>query len=64
MTNSQATAIWELCRQGFPLSADEAEESWERGQPFRPDWRIQLSRALRKLIDDCNRQVDGHWEAV
>ena len=29
MTISQAQALWELCRQGLPLSADEAERCWE-----------------------------------
>jgi len=64
MTNTQARAIWELCRQGFPLSADEAEASWQKGQPYRPDWPLKVSRALQQLIEDCNRDTDGHWETI
>lgn len=64
MTNSQARAIWELCRQGFPLSADEAEASWKDGHPYHPDWPLKISRALQRLIEDCNREADGRWETV
>lgn len=64
MTNTQTRAIWELCRQGFPLSADEAEASWENGEPFQPDWPVKTSRALEKLIERCNWETDGHWEPV
>ena len=57
MTNSQLKAVWELCRQGFPLNADEAEQAWEHGRPFRPESPLQLSRTLKQLIDQCNRQA-------
>jgi hypothetical protein len=64
MTNRQTAAVWELCRQGFPLSADEAELSWENGKPFFPDWSIKISRTLARLIEDCNQEAGGSWEAV
>ena len=64
MTNSQANAIWELCRQGFPLSADEAEASWEHGEPFSPDLPLDIPGTLKRLIDDCNQEAGGDWEAV
>ncbi len=35
MTISQSQALWELCRQGLPLSADEAERCWEQGQTYQ-----------------------------
>jgi hypothetical protein len=59
MTIIQSQAIWELCRQGFPLNADEAAERWEKGQAYRPDWRgLRVPRAVAQLIDQSN------WEAA
>jgi hypothetical protein len=64
MTTEQELAIWELCRQGFPLSADDAEASWAQGRSFRPEWRFDLPRNLQRLIEDCNREAEGRWELV
>jgi hypothetical protein len=57
MTNSQAYAIWELCRQGFPLSADEAEDAWEHGHAFCPECPLHIPRTLAHLIARCNREA-------
>jgi hypothetical protein len=57
MTNSQTQAIWELCRQGFPLTADEAEARWTQGETYRLEWNTHVSRTLERLIERCN------WEA-
>jgi hypothetical protein len=59
MTISQELALWELCRQGFPLSAEDAESSWEQGRSFRPDWPLDLPRSLQRLIEDCNQEAEG-----
>lgn len=59
MTIIQSQAIWELCRQGFPLNADEAAERWGNGQTYRPDWRrLRVPRAVAQLIEQSN------WEAA
>ncbi len=58
MTISQSQALWELCRQGFPLTADEAEACWEEGKTFLPDWGAKVSRSLEQLIDRCNEEVE------
>lgn len=57
MTISQAHAIWELCRQGLPLSADEAEKCWEQGKAYRLDEPVKLPREVEGLIDQCNWEV-------
>jgi hypothetical protein len=62
MTNSQELALWELCRQGFPLSAGDAEALWEEGRSFRPDRPLDLPRSLQQLIEDCNREAEGRRE--
>jgi len=54
MTQVQSQAVWELCRQGYPMSADEAERRWSDGQCYRPDHRMQVPRSLRALIEQCN----------
>jgi hypothetical protein len=58
MTASQSQAIWELCRQGFPLSADEAADRWEKGEPYEPDSRVRVTREISRLIECANREVD------
>jgi hypothetical protein len=57
MTFNQSQAVWELCRQGLPLLADDAEEHWENGEPFQIDLPVKLPREFMHLIDCCN------WEA-
>lgn len=57
MTVTQRQAIWELCRQGFPLIAQSAELQWSNGQRFSLDTNIDVARQVRKLIDQCNREL-------
>ncbi|MEA3273882.1 MAG: hypothetical protein U9Q81_00980 [Pseudomonadota bacterium] len=64
MTISQSQAVWELCRQGFPLKADEAAQCWEKGETYEPQWQCRVSREIEYLIDQCNREVDQNIEAV
>ena len=57
MSTHQAQAIWELCREGFPLVAQEAEDRWECGRTYRPDGHLPLSRRVSNLIDQCNWEI-------
>lgn len=58
MTIVQEMAIWELCRQGFPLDADQAESSWEHGKHFGFDGnKLRVPVAVRQLIDRANRET-------
>lgn len=57
MTISQLQAVWELCRQGFPITADEAAERWEKGEVYQPDRSLRVTREIAHLIEQCN------WEA-
>lgn len=57
MTTHQEQAIWELCRQGYPSLADEAEEKWIDGRPCYLDSRIKVSRILGALIDQANYEL-------
>jgi hypothetical protein len=59
MTIMQAQAIWELCRQGFPLDAEDAAEHWEKGQPYLPEQQVKVPRDVERLIDTCNWEVSG-----
>ena len=60
MTISQTQAIWELCRQGFPLTAEEAAEHWEKGETFRPDLQGQkVPREVEHLIEQSNWEIDA-----
>ncbi|MEA3277116.1 MAG: hypothetical protein U9Q81_17880 [Pseudomonadota bacterium] len=58
MTSSQAQAIWELCREGFPLVAYEAETHWQRRDVYAPDRHTNVSRALEHLIERCNWETE------
>jgi hypothetical protein len=60
MTIIQAQAIWELCRQGFPLDADDAAEHWEKGEPYEPDGQMKVPRDVERLIETCNWEISGH----
>lgn len=64
MTISQAQAVWELCRQGFPLTADEAAARWESGETFEPDAQNRLSREAQRLIEQCNWEVSQTQETA
>jgi hypothetical protein len=57
MTSKQSQAIWELCRQGLPLFADEAARQWSRGQTIQLETGVRVGRWVKALIDQCN------WEA-
>jgi hypothetical protein len=57
MTFNQAQAVWELCRQGLPLVADDAEEHWEKGEPFEMHEQLKLSWGVLQLIERCNWEV-------
>lgn len=57
MTISQMEAVWEPCRQGLPLTADEAAARWEKGEVYEPDRRLPVTREIAQLIERCN------WEA-
>jgi hypothetical protein len=57
MNNYQLQAVWELCRQGYPGSADEAESRWSAGETYHPEGQVRLSRWLHNLIDQCNYEV-------
>jgi hypothetical protein len=56
MTIIQAQAIWELCRQGFPLDAEDAAEHWEKGEPYQPEQQLKVPRDVERLIEV------GNWE--
>jgi hypothetical protein len=64
MTISQAQAIWELCRQGFPLTADEAADRWERGEAYEPEQQLPVNREIAQLIDRCNWEIRRDPEAA
>jgi hypothetical protein len=57
MTTSQTQAVWELCRQGLPLLADEATERWNQGQPFELDAELRLARYIKYLISQSNWEL-------
>lgn len=57
MTISQLQTVRELCRQGFPLTADEAAARWERGEIFEPTRKLHVTREIEQLIDRCNWEV-------
>ncbi len=63
MTTNQSLAIWELCRQGLPLAADEAAEHWTQGLLFEPPSGVRISRALEAIIEQCNWEVSQLEEA-
>lgn len=57
MTRIQSQAVWELCRQGYPLTADEAAERWEKGESYIPDRQLRVNREIRHLIETSNWEV-------
>lgn len=66
MSTKQSQAIWELCRQGFPLSADDAAKCWSSGQRFEfsEKFTVGLGRSLEDLIDQCNWEVEKDTETA
>ena len=58
MTMTQSKALWELCRQGYPVKAYEAEERWERGEIYELDWQVQVSKEIMHLIEQSNWEAD------
>lgn len=60
MTISQSQAVWELCRQGLPLMADDAESHWSNWKTFEPDTHVRLSREALVLIERSNWEVSHH----
>ncbi|NEV62121.1 hypothetical protein [Thiorhodococcus minor] len=58
MSIKQLQAVWELCRQGFQVTADNAARSWHDGKPFELRDRVPLGRSLESLIDQCNWEVE------
>jgi hypothetical protein len=54
MTRIQQQAFWEICRQGFPLMADDAASRWESGGIYELDNGFRLPRVTQDLIDLCN----------
>ncbi len=64
MTPSQDRAVWELCRQGLPLVADEAAATWAKGERFMLDQQVRVAREVHKLVDMCNWEVylETAWE--
>jgi hypothetical protein len=63
MTTSQAQALWELCRQGLPLSAAEAEHCWEQGQIYKLREPVKLPPKVEGLIDLCNWELSVTTQA-
>jgi hypothetical protein len=57
MTSSQEQAVWELCRQGFPLAAEEAAAHWEKGEAYQPDLGVRVPREVKHLIDCSNWEM-------
>lgn len=62
MTTHQSQAVWELCREGYPLSADEAEIRWKSGEAYHPESEMKISRALQLLIFQSN--YDARYRPV
>ena len=58
MTFTQTQTVWELCRQGLPLLADEAAEYWEKGLHFDLHPGVHIARAVADLIEQCNWEAD------
>jgi hypothetical protein len=59
MVTYREQALWDLCRQGYPISADEAEICWNHGKPYLLEPSIHVSRALRTVIERCPSEVSG-----
>ena len=54
----------ELCREGYPLLADEAADTWYHGNIFQIDDETRISRTVAALIDQCNWLIAHTAEAA
>lgn len=63
MSTLQTQAIWELCREGYPLVADQAAARWDQGHTFRLSDETQISRPVATLIEQCNWIIANAVEA-
>jgi len=61
MTIDQNTAVWEMRRKGLHALAYQAEQQWDHGEFFEWNEVARATRALRTLVERCNRQVRKHW---
>ena len=57
MTRLQNMAMNEMWRQGLHTWAKRAEQCWDAGREFSLDTSISVPKALRNLLDQCNRQA-------
>ncbi len=64
MSTKQSQAIWELCRQGLPLAAEDAAQCWNKGERFEMGDEVRLGRPLEDLIDQCNWEVENDAATV
>jgi len=64
MTISQLQTVWELCRQGFPLTAEEAAARWEKGEIYEPARQLHVTREIEQLIDRCNCEAGARTGAA
>jgi hypothetical protein len=64
MSTNQTQALWELCRQGLPLAAEEAAQCWNRGRPFFLDAGVHISHYVEALIEQCNWEVERLADAA
>jgi hypothetical protein len=64
MTSNQSQAIWELCRQGLPLEADEAARHWSRGLGYQLDQQLRVAKTIHALIAQCNWEAEQVSEAA
>jgi len=57
MTSQQNSAIYELERQGLHRLAAMAEECWRNGRRYVLDASVSVPRAVRFLVEQCNREA-------
>ena len=61
MSIKQQQAVWELCRQGYQVSADHAARCWSKGERFEVERELVIARSLERLIDQCNWEVEQEF---
>jgi hypothetical protein len=62
MSIKQQQAVWELCRQGYQVSANQAARCWSQGERFEVERELVIARSLENLIDQCNWEVEQELE--